>query len=148
MFEAIDGTKMVIIGIIGVIFLFLIFRNVRTVPESRAYVIERIGKYYTTWTSGINVLIPFLDKIRKNISLKEQVIDFRPQPVITKDNVTIQIDSVLYFQITDPKLFTYGIESPMKTQQAWNDSYSAVYDDEQQAFSAIQYSPTFTPPTF
>ncbi|MDR1834480.1 MAG: SPFH/Band 7/PHB domain protein [Fusobacteriaceae bacterium] len=110
---AMSGAKLIVAAVLIIILLFLIFTHVRTVPESRAYVIERIGKYNTTWTSGINLLIPFLDKIRKNISLKEQVIDFKPQPVITKDNVTIQIDSVLYFQITDPKLYTYGIENPM-----------------------------------
>ncbi|MDR1831879.1 MAG: SPFH/Band 7/PHB domain protein [Fusobacteriaceae bacterium] len=113
MVAGLSGLKLVVGAILLLVFLFVIFTHVRTVPESRAYVIERIGKYSTTWTSGINVLFPFIDKIRKNISLKEQVIDFKPQPVITKDNVTIQIDSVLYFQITDPKLYTYGIENPM-----------------------------------
>ena len=99
--------------ILFAIFLILIFIHVRIVPQARAYIIERAGKYHTTWSSGINVLAPFVDKIRKNVSLKEQVMDFRPQPVITKDNVSIMIDSVIYFQITDPKLYTYGIENPM-----------------------------------
>ncbi|MDR3259627.1 MAG: SPFH/Band 7/PHB domain protein [Fusobacteriaceae bacterium] len=105
-----DMTIVVLIVIIVMVILFFI--NVKVVPQSRAYVIERIGKYNRTWTSGFYLLLPFMDKIRKDVSLKEQVLDFRPQPVITRDNVTIQIDSVIYLQITDPKLYTYGIENP------------------------------------
>jgi len=95
----------------GIFALFLI--HVRVVPQSDAYVIEKIGSYHTTWSNGLNLLIPFFCKIRKVVSLKEQILDFKPQPVITKDNVSIQIDSVIYFQITDPKLYTYGIENPI-----------------------------------
>ncbi len=86
---------------------------VKVVPQSRAYVIERLGVFYAIWNEGLKFKVPFLDRVVKNVSLKEQVVDFAPQPVITKDNVTMQIDSVVYFQITDPKLYTYGIENPM-----------------------------------
>ena len=85
----------------------------RIVSQSQAFVIERLGGYLTTWDVGLNILIPFIDRIVKKVSLKEQVLDFPPQPVITKDNVTMQIDSVIYFQITDPKLYTYGVENPL-----------------------------------
>ena len=95
------------------VIVFLIIFNVKIVPQSKAYVIERLGAYLTTWETGLNILIPFLDRISKKVSLKEQVVDFPPQPVITKDNVTIQIDSVVYYQITDPKLYTYGVENPI-----------------------------------
>lgn len=95
------------------VIIFLIIVNVKIVPQSKAYVIERLGAYLTTWETGLNILIPFIDRISKKVSLKEQVVDFPPQPVITKDNVTIQIDSVVYYQITDPKLYTYGVESPI-----------------------------------
>ncbi len=91
----------------------LIFSNIRVVPQSRAFVIERLGTYYATWQTGLHVKIPFLDRIAKSVSLKEQVVDFQPQPVITKDNVTMQIDTVVFFQITDPKLYCYGVESPI-----------------------------------
>ena len=87
--------------------------NLKIVPQSKAYVIERLGAYHKTWDTGIHFLIPFIDKISKEVSLKEQVADFPPQPVITKDNVTMQIDTVVFFQITDPKLFAYGVESPL-----------------------------------
>jgi len=86
---------------------------VKVVPQARAYVIERLGVFYVVWNEGLKFKVPFLDRVVKNVSLKEQVVDFAPQPVITKDNVTMQIDSVVYFQITDPKLYTYGIENPM-----------------------------------
>lgn len=95
------------------IIIIAIAANIRIVQQSRAFVIERLGKYQQTWDVGIHVKIPFIDKIAKKVSLKEQVADFPPQPVITKDNVTMQIDTVIYFQITDPKLYTYGIEYPM-----------------------------------
>jgi len=91
----------------------LILANVRVVPQSRAYVIERLGTYYATWDTGLHVKIPFIDRVAKIVSLKEQVVDFKPQPVITKDNVTMQIDTVVFYQITDPKLYTYGVESPI-----------------------------------
>lgn len=91
----------------------LILTNIRVVPQSKAYVIERLGTYYATWETGLHVKVPFIDRIAKIVSLKEQVVDFKPQPVITKDNVTMQIDTVVFYQITDPKLYTYGVESPI-----------------------------------
>ena len=103
----------IIILILFILIVALMATHVRIVPQSRAYVIERLGKYLGTWNVGINILVPFIDGVVKRVSLKEQVIDFKPQPVITKDNVTMQIDSVIYFQITDPKLYTYGVENPM-----------------------------------
>ncbi|MBO5409930.1 MAG: SPFH/Band 7/PHB domain protein [Clostridia bacterium] len=87
--------------------------NIKIVPQSKACVIERLGTYNATWQTGIHVKIPFIDKIAKQVSLKEQVVDFPPQPVITKDNVTMQIDTVIFFQITDPKLYAYGVERPL-----------------------------------
>ncbi|WP_418965743.1 SPFH domain-containing protein [Cetobacterium sp.] len=95
------------------IVLLLIGAHIRIVAQSQAFVIERLGAYLTTWDVGLNVLMPFIDRVSKKVSLKEQVIDFPPQPVITKDNVTMHIDSVVYFQITDPKLYTYGVENPL-----------------------------------
>ncbi len=91
----------------------IVVTNVKIVPQSQAYVIERLGAYLSTWKVGLNITIPFIDRVAKRVSLKEQVVDFPPQPVITKDNVTMQIDSVVYYQITDPKLYTYGVESPI-----------------------------------
>ena len=96
-----------------IIVALIIIPNVKIVPQAKAYVVERIGSYYTTWSNGLHVKIPFLDRISKIVSLKEIVKDFAPQPVITKDNVTMQIDTVVYFQITDPKLYTYGVENPI-----------------------------------
>ena len=93
--------------------ILIIVTNIRIVPQSQAYVIERLGAYMDTWEVGLRLKIPFIDRIAKKVSLKEQVIDFPPQPVITKDNVTMQIDTVIYFQITDPKLYTYGVEYPL-----------------------------------
>lgn len=93
--------------------IVLVVTNVRIVPQSQAFVIERLGAYLTTWKVGLNITIPFIDRMAKKVSLKEQVVDFPPQPVITKDNVTMQIDSVVYYQITDPKLYTYGVENPI-----------------------------------
>lgn len=95
------------------IVLLLIGAHIRIVAQSQAFVVERLGAYLTTWDVGLNVLMPFIDRVSKKVSLKEQVIDFPPQPVITKDNVTMHIDSVVYFQITDPKLYTYGVENPL-----------------------------------
>ena len=96
--------------IILVLVIIIIFKSIRIVPESRVYIVERLGKYNQTLESGLNFLNPFFDKIARVVSLKEQVVDFPPQPVITKDNATMQIDTVIYFQITDPKLYTYGVE--------------------------------------
>ena len=102
----------VILAII-VIALIIVIANLKIVPQSKAYVIERLGAYLTTWQTGFHVKIPFFERIAKVVSLKEQVVDFAPQPVITKDNVTMQIDTVVFFQITDPKLYTYGVEHPI-----------------------------------
>ena len=99
----------VIIGLV----LVLIITNIRIVPQSDAYVIERLGAYHKTWNVGLHVKMPLIDRIEKKVSLKEKVFDFPPQPVITKDNVTMMIDTVVYFQITDPKLYTYGVEKPI-----------------------------------
>ena len=96
-----------------VIVLVLIITNIRIVPQSNAFVIERLGAYHGTWNVGLHVKMPFLDRIVKKVSLKEKVFDFPPQPVITRDNVTMMIDTVVYFQITDPKLYTYGVEQPI-----------------------------------
>ena len=101
-----------IIAVIAIIIL-LVIANIKIVPQSKAYVIERLGAYYATWDTGLHVKIPFIEKVAKVVSLKEQVVDFPPQPVITKDNVTMQIDTVVFFQITDPKLFCYGVEYPI-----------------------------------
>ncbi|HIU69489.1 MAG: paraslipin [Clostridiales bacterium] len=100
--------------VVIVVLLFIIaVVNIRIVAQSTAYVIERLGAYKCTWQTGLHVKIPFIEKVSKVISLKEQVVDFPPQPVITKDNVTMQIDTVVFFQITDPKLYTYGVENPI-----------------------------------
>ncbi|MDD6042840.1 MAG: SPFH/Band 7/PHB domain protein [Eubacteriaceae bacterium] len=103
----------IIIGLLVLIFIALVATNIRIVPQARAYVIERLGAYNGTWQVGLHFKIPLIDKVARKVSLKEKVIDFPPQPVITKDNVTMEIDTVVYFQITDPKLYTYGVESPM-----------------------------------
>jgi len=91
----------------------ILLTNVKIVPQARVYVIERLGAYYKTWDTGLHMKIPLIDRISKKVSIKEQVADFKPQPVITKDNVTMQIDTVLFFQVTDAKLFTYGVERPL-----------------------------------
>ncbi len=96
-----------------VVALILVIANIKIVPQAHAYIIERLGGYNETWGVGIHIKIPFIDKISKKVNLKEHVVDFPPQPVITKDNVTMQIDTVVYYQITDPKLFAYGVERPM-----------------------------------
>lgn len=102
----------IIIAVI-VLLVILIVPNVRIVPQAKAFIIERLGGYHTTWQVGLHIKVPFIDRVVNRVSLKERVIDFQPQPVITKDNVTMMIDTVIYFQITDPKLFTYGVENPM-----------------------------------
>ena len=99
--------------ILVVLILILVVSNIQVVQQSRAYVVERLGAYSATWGVGLHLKIPFIERVVKKVSLKEQVADFDPQPVITKDNVTMQIDTVIYFQITDPKLYTYGVEHPM-----------------------------------
>jgi len=99
--------------VVFLLLLVLIIRNIHVVQQSKAYVIERMGAFSAVWEVGIHFKIPFIEKVAKKVSLKEQVLDYPPQPVITKDNVTMQIDTVVYFQITDPKLYTYGVEYPM-----------------------------------
>jgi regulator of protease activity HflC (stomatin/prohibitin superfamily) len=105
----------VIIGIIVVIVFLLI--QMRIVPQAHAYVIERLGRYHETWNAGFHVMIPFIDRICRKVLLKEQVADFAPQPVITKDNVTMMIDSVVYFRVVDPKLYAYGVENPIMAME-------------------------------
>ncbi len=103
----------IVLSVLAVFILLVLAANIRIVQQSRAVVIERLGAFHSVWDVGIHFKIPFVERVAKNVSLKEQVVDFAPQPVITKDNVTMQIDTVLYFQITDPKLYTYGVEQPM-----------------------------------
>ena len=98
---------------LAIIALIIIIRNIKVVPQAHAVVLERLGAYKATWGTGLHIKIPFIDRIAKKVSLKEQVVDFPPQPVITRDNVTMQIDTVVYFEITDPKLYTYGVERPL-----------------------------------
>ena len=104
---------MSVLIIILILVAILVLPNIKVVPQAKAYVVERIGSYYTTWGNGLHVKILFLDRIANRVTLKEIVKDFPPQPVITKDNVTMQIDTVVYFQITDPKLYTYGVVDPI-----------------------------------
>ena len=104
---------MEIVIVLVIIALIIIASSIRVVQQARAVVIERLGAYKTTWGVGVHMKVPFIEKIAKSVSLKEQVVDFPPQPVITKDNVTMQIDTVLYYEITDPKLYTYGVEQPL-----------------------------------
>lgn len=103
----------IIIGIISVFVIILIASNVRVVPQANAYVVERLGAYSATWQTGLHIKIPLIDRVAKKVLLKERVVDFPPQPVITKDNVTMKIDTVVYYQITDPKLFAYGVSRPI-----------------------------------
>ena len=103
----------IVIAVIVVLLLLVLIKNVVIVRQSRAYVIERLGAFHAVWGVGIHFKIPFIERVTKVVSLKEQVVDFAPQPVITKDNVTMQIDTVVFFEITDPKLYTYGVEHPM-----------------------------------
>ena len=104
----------IILFIIVIALLAMIISStVRIVPQAHAYVVERLGAYQGTWSVGLHVKVPFIDRVARKVNLKEQVVDFPPQPVITKDNVTMQIDTVVYFQITDPKLYSYGVENPI-----------------------------------
>ena len=96
-----------------ILLLIVIVRNIKIVPQAHAYVVERLGAYQGTWSVGLHFKMPFIDKIAKRVLLKEQVVDFAPQPVITKDNVTMRIDTIVFFQITDPKLYAYGVENPI-----------------------------------
>ena len=108
---------LIIIFIIAIIALVIVVSNIAVVQQSRAYVIERLGAFQTVWGVGLHFKVPFIDRIARRVSLKEQVLDYPPQPVITKDNVTMQIDTVVYFQITDPKLYAYGVEQPMAAME-------------------------------
>ena len=108
---------MLIFFIIAIIALVIVVSNIAVVQQSRAYVIERLGAFQTVWGVGLHFKVPFIDRIARRVSLKEQVLDYPPQPVITKDNVTMQIDTVVYFQITDPKLYAYGVEQPMAAME-------------------------------
>ena len=103
----------IIIGIVVAVFLIVLIANIKIVPQARAFVVERLGTYHATWHTGLHWKVPFVERIAKKISLMEQVADFQPQAVITKDNVRMQIDTVVFYQITDCKLFTYGVESPI-----------------------------------
>ncbi|MBP3305063.1 MAG: peptidase, partial [Oscillospiraceae bacterium] len=109
--------EFIIIGAIVVILLIIIVKNIFVVQQSRAYVIERLGAFNKVQSVGLHFKVPFVDRIARKVSLKEQVLDYPPQPVITKDNVTMQIDTVVYFQITDPKLYAYGVEQPMAAME-------------------------------
>ena len=102
-----------ILIIILILLVVIIFSCVKVVPQANTYVIERIGSYYVTWTNGLHFKLPFIDRIANRVSLKEIVKDFAPQPVITKDNVTMQIDTVVFYSVLDPKLYTYGVENPI-----------------------------------
>ena len=102
-----------IVAVLVILIIALVAANIRVVPQAKAYVIERLGAFSTVWGVGVHVKVPLVERVAKIVSLKEQVLDYPPQPVITKDNVTMQIDTVVYFQITDPKLYTYGVEYPM-----------------------------------
>ena len=107
----------IIFAIIFLILLIIVIANIAVVQQSRAYVIERLGAFHSVWGVGLHMKVPFIDRVARRVSLKEQVLDYPPQPVITKDNVTMQIDTVVYFQITDPKLYTYGVEQPMMAME-------------------------------
>ena len=100
-------------GVIALLIIILLVTNIRIVPQATVFVIERLGAYYSTWETGLHLKIPIIDRVAKKISLKEQVMDFAPQPVITKDNVTMQIDTIVFYQVTDAKLYTYGVERPI-----------------------------------
>ena len=103
----------ILIIALGALIVVAFIRGFKIVPQAKAYVVERLGAYKTTWSTGVHFVVPFIDKVANKISLKENVVDFPPQPVITKDNVTMQIDTVVFFRIVDPKMFTYGVEKPM-----------------------------------
>lgn len=105
---------LIILAVLLVIVAVIVIVNIKIVPQSKAYVVERLGAYKATWGTGLHVKVPFIESVAKIVSLKEKVADFEPQPVITKDNVTMQIDTVVFYQITDPKLFTYGVENPVR----------------------------------
>ena len=104
---------LIVLAVLLIIFVIILISNIRIVPQACAFVVERFGVYHTTWEAGFHFKTPFIERIAKKVSLKEQVVDFKPQPVITRDNVTMQIDTVVFFQVTDPKLYSYGVERPL-----------------------------------
>ena len=108
-----DGAGFALIVILCLVVIVIICSTIKIVPQAHAFVIERLGTYQATWSVGLHMKMPVIDKVAKRVTLKEQVVDFAPQPVITKDNVTMRIDTVVFFQITDPKLFSYGVENPI-----------------------------------
>ena len=99
--------------VVLILLVMILLSCIKIVPQANAYVVERLGAYQQTWSVGLHIKVPFIDKVAKRVVLKEQVVDFAPQPVITKDNVTMRIDTVVFFQITDPKLYAYGVENPI-----------------------------------
>ena len=103
----------VVVLVLLILIVLILASCVKIVPQAYAYVVERLGAYQGTWSVGLHIKMPLIDRVAKKINLKEQVVDFAPQPVITKDNVTMRIDTVVFFQITDPKLFAYGVENPI-----------------------------------
>ena len=102
-----------LVVVLAIIILIVVTSCVKVVPQAKAYVVERLGAYQATWSTGLHFKVPIIERVAKRVNLKEQVVDFPPQPVITKDNVTMRIDTVVFFQITDPKLFSYGVENPI-----------------------------------
>lgn len=104
---------LIVLFLLVVFILIVLFTRIKIVPQSNIYVVERLGKFYAAWETGVHFLCPFLDRVAKRVSIKEQVVDFKPKPVITKDNVTMQIDTVVFFQITDPKMYAYGVDNPI-----------------------------------
>ena len=104
---------LIVLFLLVVFILIVLFTRIKIVPQSNIYVVERLGKFYAAWETGVHFLCPFLDRVAKRVSIKEQVVDFAPQPVITKDNVTMRIDTVVFYQITDPKLYCYGVQNPI-----------------------------------
>ena len=107
------GVLAVLVLLVFIFVLVILASSIKIVPQAYAYVVERLGAYQATWSTGIHFKVPFIERVARKVNLKEQVVDFPPQPVITKDNVTMQIDTVVFFQITDPKLYTYGVENPI-----------------------------------
>ena len=119
MFLSNSGTIVAIVAIVVLFVLLLIFiSRIRIVRQTQKVIVERLGAYHATWSVGFHILVPFIDRVAKNVSMKEQVSDFAPQPVITKDNVTMQIDTIVFYQITDPKLYCYGVENPISALES------------------------------
>ena len=117
-FSSVAGIGLIFLGLIFFVLLFILIRSIVIVSQGTTVIVQRLGKYHTTLAAGIHLMVPVIDTKVATISLKERVYDFPPQPVITKDNVTMQIDTVIYFQVTDPKLFTYGVERPLSAMES------------------------------